>query len=101
MGTLIVAYDLKKERVGWENDRNKLLAYLQANFDWARLSESSYAIHTPLTPKTVMTSLRQFLDDNDNLYVITLSRPWEWIGAGLYAFSKSPDPPRSVRPSGG
>lgn len=80
MGTFVIAYDLNRERAGWENDRTRLLAHIKATYDWARLSESSYAIYTTQTATAVIMACRKFLDANDTLYVITLSRPWEGSG---------------------
>lgn len=72
MSTLIVTYDLNKE-----TKRPPLLADLKKLYpSWARLSESSYAISTSSTPKQVFDSLKKHLDDNDNLYVITLTHPY-------------------------
>jgi hypothetical protein len=47
--------------------------------DWAWLSESSYAIVSNLPPQSVTDQARKYLDPNDNIYVITLKRPyWGW-----------------------
>lgn len=72
MATLIVTYDLNQE-----SNRPPLLSDLKKQYPiWARLSESSYAISTSKTPKQVFGDLNKHLDENDNLYVITLSRPY-------------------------
>ena len=74
MAILIVAYDLNKEVV-----RPKITAEIKKR-SWAKLSESSYAIDTAESPETVYESLRPMLDDNDNLYVINLRRPYAGFG---------------------
>lgn len=80
MGVYVVAYDLNRERQGWQNDRDKLLAKLKTLGGWIMLSESSYAIDTQLGVSAVTAALQPFLDANDQLYVITLTRPWDGWG---------------------
>lgn len=76
MPAYIVTYDLNKEV-----RRPNMAALIKRTYpDWAKLSESSYAINTPADPVSIYNALKADLDSNDNLYVITLSRRW-W-GAG-------------------
>ena len=56
-----------------------LAGWLAAN--WAKLSESSYAIDTSEDPDDVYARLTPFLDGDDQLYVITLSRPYYGQGS--------------------
>ena len=70
----IVAYDLNNEV-----KRPKIVTEVKATA-WARLSESSYAIDTPERPSQVLARFRKHLDNDDNLYVITLTRPWSGWG---------------------
>lgn len=74
MTTLIVAYDLNNE-----TRRPKIVEEIKKT-SWARLSESSYAVDTTETTAQVLSRLRKFLDNDDNLYVITLTRPWSGWG---------------------
>jgi hypothetical protein len=76
----VIAYDMHRERPGWQNDRDKLLAHLQRLGEWARLSESCYALRTAINPAEIKTALAQYLDANDQLYVITLTAPWNGWG---------------------
>jgi CRISPR/Cas system-associated endoribonuclease Cas2 len=72
MPTYIVTYDLNKEV-----NRPNMAALIKKIYpDWAKLSESSYAINTASDPASVYSSLTSLLDSNDNLYVITLTRRW-------------------------
>lgn len=72
MATLIVTYDLNKE-----TKRPPLLKTLKETYpNWARLSESSYAIETGDSPVDVFSNLQEHIDGNDNLYIITLKRPY-------------------------
>jgi predicted transcriptional regulator with HTH domain len=68
----IVTYDLNKEVV-----RPKIVELIKKLYPaWAKLSESSYAVSSPLTAQAIYNSLVSLLDGNDNLYVIPLSNPW-------------------------
>ncbi len=71
MRTLVVTYDLN-----FETRRPDILKEIKGGGNWAKLSESSYAIHTSETPQQVYKRLEPYLDDNDNLLVITLNAPW-------------------------
>lgn len=75
MGTLLVTYDLNKPGKDYADLLKKIKTY-----SWARLSESSYAISTPSDPQTVFNDLKPYLDANDNLYVVTLNKPYTGYG---------------------
>ena len=75
MATLLVTYDLNRPGKDYDDLLKKIKSY-----GWARLSESSYAISTTSDPQTVYNSLKPFLDPNDNLYVITLKKPYTGFG---------------------
>jgi len=75
MAVYVVAYDLNKEAV-----RPNIVAEVKKT-PWAKMSESSYAIDTGETPSQVLARFRQYLDDNDDCYVITLRRPWDGWGS--------------------
>lgn len=75
MAVYLVAYDLNKETT-----RPKITDYLYETYAYARLSESSYAIETAKSASAVFTGFGQFLDDNDQLYVIPLSGPYAGQG---------------------
>lgn len=70
MACYIVTYDLNKETV-----RPDIVADIQKFSEWARLSESSYAITTSHTADAVYEILSKHLDDNDNCYIISLAQP--------------------------
>lgn len=88
MPVRLITYDLNKE-----TKRPPIVkAIKDISSSWAKLSESSYAISTSLTPKAVYDKLLSLIDSNDNLYVITLSSPYygqgpkdvnEWLAANL------------------
>ena len=75
MAVRLVAYDFNRERKGWNNDRDLLRTFLKDAWDWAYVSESAYAIETTMSAKAVYETLKPFLDSNDQLVVLTLSRP--------------------------
>ena len=74
MAVLIVSYDLNKE------DKRPDIVSEVKKYAWARLSESSYAIDTSETQSQVYARFKKYIDDNDDLYVITLSQPWDGWG---------------------
>lgn len=75
MAVLLITYDLNSPG----KDYADLLRAIKS-VEWARLSESSYAVKTNLTPAQVFDSLKQYLDRNDHLYIINLKRPYAGFG---------------------
>lgn len=76
MAVFLVTYDLNNEV-----SRPKIVKHLKDKFGtWARLSESSYAIKTDLSADDVFAHFRPMLDGDDQLYVITLKRPYSGRG---------------------
>lgn len=75
MPILLVSYDLSRPG----SNRRGLLEAIH-NYAWAQLSESSYALKTDQTPQQVFDTLRPFLNKSDNLYVISLRRPYAGFG---------------------
>lgn len=74
MAVFLVTYDLNKETV-----RPKIVDEVKKTA-WARLSESSYAISTEESAGQVYDRFKKHLDANDNLYIITLKRPYQGFG---------------------
>lgn len=74
MAVLLVTYDLNKEI-----KRPKIVEAIK-KYSWARLSESSYAIATTETPQTVYNKLTEFLDGDDQIYIINLRKPYWGFG---------------------
>lgn len=74
MATYLVTYDLNHEV-----KRPPIVQKIK-EFSWARLSESSYAISTPMTASQVYNTFKPMLDANDNLYVISLRKPYSGQG---------------------
>jgi len=75
MAVYLITYDLNREIV-----RPNITKAIKSYPLWAKLSESSYAISTPLTVKAVYDKLKPLLDSDDNLYVMTLRRPYTGFG---------------------
>ena len=71
MAVLLITYDLKRPGQAYDS----MMAYIKQH-PWARLSESSYAIETNTSPHAVSSRIREITDSNDNIYVITLTRPY-------------------------
>jgi hypothetical protein len=71
MSVLLITYDLNKEV-----KRPRIVQHIKKLWPtWVKLSESSYGIHTVMTPDQVFAQMKPLLDGNDNLYVIPLGRP--------------------------
>jgi hypothetical protein len=49
-------------------------------YPWAKLTDTSYAISTELTPQTVFTQLRSLMESACNLYVMTSRKPFAGFG---------------------
>ena len=78
MPLLLVAYDPDKP----EQDHSNLLDRIEI-YSHVWLTRHSYAIITDKTPETVCGELNKYLEKNDNLYVITLKRPYDAYGPSL------------------
>jgi hypothetical protein len=72
MPLLLVAYNLDKPA----QDNSDLLNQIK-RYSNVRLTESSFAIITDETPKIVCGKLNKFINNDDNIYVITLKRPYD------------------------
>ncbi|MGF6700551.1 hypothetical protein OKW38_005163 [Paraburkholderia sp. MM5496-R1] len=90
MSVLIVTYDLIKE-THKENYEN-ILGVIKKEGNWARLSESCYAIRTDKTPQTVYEQVKPFLHERDHLLIFTATRPYfgwhskeviDWLDSSL------------------
>ena len=75
MAVLLITYDLNKPG----KDYNGLLGAIRS-YGYAKLSESSYAIKTEKSAQTIFSYLKQFIDDNDNMYIINLKKPYAGYG---------------------
>lgn len=75
MSVILITYDLNRPGQNYP----KIKEYID-KFAWAKLSESSYAIETNKTPNQVFSDLKNCIDSNDTLYVITLTAPWDGRG---------------------
>lgn len=73
MAVFLVTYDLNKEAT-----RPKILDKIR-EWPWAKLSESSYAVEST-SVEAVYNQLKPMIDDNDNLFVITLKQPYTGWG---------------------
>jgi hypothetical protein len=75
MSVYLVTYDLKKPG----RDYTNLLAAIRKHSN-VQLSESSYAIVSAQTAKQVSDLMRQHMDANDHVYVVTLALPYSGFG---------------------
>ena len=78
VSTLLVAYGLNKRGQDYSGFHNLIKKYA-----YAKLSESSYSIQNQDAPQTVFNKLTPHMDNNDHVYVVTLTPPF--VGRGLQA----------------
>ncbi|HBD03434.1 MULTISPECIES: hypothetical protein [Psychrobacter] len=77
MAALLVTYDLNSPG----QKHAKVLEKIKSFGGWARLSESSYAITTSLTPSQVYSQFENLIDANDTIWIITLKKPYSGFGS--------------------
>lgn len=70
MNVLLITYDLNNE-----DNRPDVVAKIKEIGSCAKLSESSYAVATSRTPDDVYEYLEDLIDEDDELYIITLKDP--------------------------
>jgi CRISPR/Cas system-associated endoribonuclease Cas2 len=76
MAVRLITYDLNREIV-----RPNIVKKIKDSYaNWAKLSESSYAVATAESVEQVYNRLKPLLDSNDNLYVVNLTKPWTGFG---------------------
>lgn len=71
----LVTYDLNKE-----TKRPPIVEEVKKFANWAKLSESSYAINTNLSVHQVHEQFKPHIDNNDQIYIINLKNPWAGFG---------------------
>lgn len=76
MNFFIVTYDLHVSG----QDYSGLLEKIKEGNGWAKLSESSYAVSTEKSPQQLLDILKANIDDNDRLYIVTISKPYTGWG---------------------
>lgn len=75
MTVLLVTYDLTPATSA--KNHGNILEAIKQEGNWARLSESSYAIHTTTTsPTQLYERVKPYIVAGDKLLVITLSKPY-------------------------
>lgn len=76
MAVRLITYDLNKETT-----RPNITGAIKKEYPaWAQLSESSYAVSTSATVEQIYAKLKPLLDENDYIYIITLTRPYTGFG---------------------
>lgn len=72
MTVRLITYDLNNEA-----RRPPITAKIKELFPiWAKLSESSYAVATDLSPQQIYNLLSPMIDKDDSCIVLTLTTPW-------------------------
>ena len=75
MAVYLITYDLNKETT-----RPPIVKEIKDNFDWAQFSESSYAVSTTRSVDSVYEQISKHIDEDDALYVISLTHPYKCWG---------------------
>ena len=76
MSVLLITYDLNDEDI-----RPPIVdAIKELGSSYVQLSESCYAIVTSKSPRDVYEQLEDMIDENDDLYIITLKNPAHGCG---------------------
>ncbi|MDQ3666541.1 MAG: hypothetical protein M3410_08170 [Acidobacteriota bacterium] len=78
MVVLLVTYDLNREGKS-KVDYNKFYK-IRDSYHHVKLSESSYAFNTVESPGFLRDKLREVIDPNDHIYIITLKKPYSGFG---------------------
>lgn len=76
MSVYLITYDLNSPG----QNHSSVLEAIKSSGEWAKLSESSYAVDVPLSANEVFTRLAPLFDQNDTLFIIPLHRPYEGWG---------------------
>lgn len=74
MTVLVVTYDLTSQTSA--KNHEKILEVIKRDGNWARLSESSYAIHTTVTPSDFYERFKPLIGLGDKLLVMTMAKPY-------------------------
>lgn len=77
MATLLVTYDTKSPWL----DYGGLIRAIKKH-SWVRLTDNVFVIHTTVPAEDIFATLRHFLDDSANLYVLTIRKPFSGFGPG-------------------
>jgi hypothetical protein len=75
MAVLLITYDVKKQSGNSSSFHKQIKHYFHI-----KLSESSYAIQTTEPTSYVYGKLKDSIEKNDRLYIITLDKPWSGFG---------------------
>ena len=76
MSTFIITYDLRAPGRNYNNLYERIKSYSNL----AHITESSWVIKTESNSSEVRDYLSGALDDNDDIFVGTLTSPAAWIG---------------------
>jgi len=86
MSALLISFYLSEDR-----NHNDLLNVIR-QFNWAKISDNSYCVETKKSPKDIFEIFSDFLEPHDQLYIISLTRPYfgqghveinKWLSAAL------------------
>ncbi|MGQ2964342.1 hypothetical protein [Methylophilus sp.] len=74
MPILLVTYDLKNEDSPQKYEN--VLGVIKSEKNWAKFSESCYAMDTNMTPHQVYAKIKPFLDVYDTILIFNVKAPY-------------------------
>jgi hypothetical protein len=75
MPVLLISYDLSPEGRSYYP-----LVQAIKKHPWARMTTTSYVIHTELSVQAIFEQLRPMVASTSNLYILTLRKPYAGYG---------------------
>ena len=75
MNVYIITYDLNR---GTKNEYSKLIDAIKGYENWAKITESCWAIKTSFSAKYIRDDLKFYLDEQDRIYVGRLGKEAAW-----------------------
>ena len=90
MPIILVNYDLNKEKSS--ENYTEIINIIKSERNWAKLSESCYAMDTNMTPIQIYNKMKPYLDTNDSLLAFPIKQPYygqhskeviEWLSRKL------------------
>lgn len=76
MPAYLITYDLNSPG----QKHQKLHSFITEHFPYAKLSESSFAVKSKKSSEQVFDLVKGYIDSNDDLFVIQLTRPYSGYG---------------------
>lgn len=76
MKSYLIGYDLNKTG----QDYQTLISEIKKLGNWWHCLDSTWIIKSDLTPTQIVNKLKSYIDSNDELLVVNVTRDAAWIG---------------------